>query len=90
MSVYDYDSVWGNTEKNWRPVDFRKSQICIAMLVVSWMGMVSSFVFVVLAVVSRSDLASILMIASMLVWLTGGIAYIRVRRNMRKYIKVIQ
>ncbi len=31
MSVYE--SVWGKAEKNWKPVDFRKTQLCIALLV---------------------------------------------------------
>ena len=88
MSVYE--SVWGKAEKNWKPVDFRKTQLCIALLVFSWMGMVASFVFGIFAMIYRSDLPSLLLIASMVVWLACGIAYIRIRRNMRKYIKVMQ
>lgn len=86
MSVYDYDydSVWGKAERNWKPIDFRRSRLCTALLVFSWIGMVASFVFGVFAMIPRSsDLASILLVAFMLVWIACGIAYIRIRKTMR-------
>lgn len=92
MSVYDHDyqSVWGAADKDWRPVDFQKTQICTVTLVSGWISMVASFVFVVFTIVTRSELASVLMIASMLAWIGSGVAYIRIRRNMRRNIKVIE
>jgi hypothetical protein len=90
MSVYDYESVWGSPEKNWKRVDFQKTQICTATLVSSWISMVASFIFVVFAIVTRSELWSSLAIVATLSWIGAGIAYVRIRRNMRKYIQVIE
>jgi len=93
MSVYDHDyqSVWGTPEKNWKPVDRQKeTQVCIAALVCSWISMVASFVFIILTIVTRSESASMLMIASMLSWIGSGVTYVRIRRSMSKYIQVIE
>ena len=89
MSV-DYESVWGAADRDWKPVDFQKTQVCIVTLVSSWIGMAAFVVFVVLAIVTRSELASVLAIAAMLAWIGAGIAYIRIQRNMRKSIQVIE
>jgi hypothetical protein len=88
MSI-DYESVWG-TERNWKPVDLEKTHVCMAALVGSWIAMVASFVFIVFTILTRSEVASILMIAAMLAWMGCGITYIRIRRNIRKNVQVIE
>ena len=54
----------------------------IVFLVYSWIGMISSFVFMVFSILSTSEVPYYLMMASILFWIGCGIAYI-IRENRR-------
>jgi chromate transport protein ChrA len=86
----NWESVWGNTEKNWKPIDFHDKHILKGLLVASWISMLAFFCFALFTVITKSDVAALLMIAFLFVWLWSGITYIRIKRAKRKYVTVIQ
>ena len=86
MTNTDYEHIWGASRKEWCSVDFKEKQVSSALLVLTWMGMLSFFVFAIFSMVTRSDWAAVLMIASLLIWVGCGIAIIRIRRTHRKMV----
>lgn len=82
----DYGQIWGKAPKDWCNINFREKQISSALLVAAWMGMIAFVIFGIFSMVTRSDWAAILMIASILTWVGSGIAIVRVRRTQRKLL----
>jgi hypothetical protein len=85
----DYQHIWGRAQKNWRVIDFKDKYVMNILLVWTWVSMIGFFVFAVFSIISRSNTASILMIASLLIWIGCGISIIRIKRAKRKYIMVL-
>jgi hypothetical protein len=85
-----YDSVWGNADDKWTPIDFHDCHILNILLVCSWVALVAFSFFAIFTLITSSDVAALLLLASGAVWMTCGIAYIRIRRSRRKLLKVIQ
>jgi hypothetical protein len=82
----DYEHIWGNASKQWCNINFKEKQISSALLALAWIGMISFFIFAAFTILTKSDVAAILMIASILVWLAGGIAIVRMRRTQKKLV----
>jgi len=88
--MINWQSAWGNADKNWKPVDFHNKHILDGLVVASWISMLAFFCFALFAVVSRSDAAALVMIACLFAWLASGITYIQIKRSKRKLIRIIE
>jgi hypothetical protein len=83
----DYNQIermWGGVQ--WKPVRLQDKYLSIVLTVLAWAGMISFFVFGVLSLASRSHAATLLMLGSLILWVTTGIMAIRIRRAERKLI----
>lgn len=85
----NYGSVWGKADNNWTRIDFHDCHILNVILVCSWMCLISFSFFAVFTLLTGSEVAALFMLASALVWLGCGLAYIRIRRSRRNLFKVI-
>ena len=84
----NYDQVWGDTKKAWRTVE-RDHQLATAMRVGAWVGMVMFFVSGAFALL-RAEWAIFSLLISVSVWLGCGIVAIRLRRDRRKFLKIVK
>lgn len=82
----NFQHIWGPSRKEWRPVDLQAKQVSSALLVSAWAGMVAFFIFAAFSVLTGTDWAAVLMIAALLLWVTSGIAIIRIRRTHKKQV----
>ena len=80
----NYARIWGDAEKNWKPVTLGDGYLPTVMLVGSWIFMISFVVFAAFSVLSDSDIFPALMILSIFLWIGSGIAYIRFRRQKKR------
>jgi hypothetical protein len=83
----DYHNVWGAAQRQWCTVDPGDHTILNVLTVFAWSGMAFSFIFGLFAAVVRSDVAAVAMLVCLAIWLTCGIAAIRIRRGRRKFLR---
>ena len=83
--MQNYQDIWGGSN-TWRTVSLQDKYLSSVLIVLAWMGMICFFVFGLFALLTKSDLAAILMIAALLTWVTSGIAVIRLKRTKRKVV----
>jgi uncharacterized membrane protein (DUF485 family) len=81
------EEVWGEAEKRWQEINYRSSELLTVLTVFAWVGMVLFFVFAAFSLLTRTDGATIGVLASIGLWLATAIAAIRIRRGRRKFLR---
>jgi len=87
MTNYDrIDQMWGGVQKEWKVVRLQDKYLSSVLMVAAWTGMIAFFIFGTLSLVTKSHGITLWMLASLILWVTSGIAAVRIRRVGRKLI----
>jgi hypothetical protein len=82
----NYENVWGNTNKDWCPIDVKEKQLLSGSTTLAWIGMVAFLVFCILAIVTKEEIWSAAALIALFVWLAGGITAIRIIRSRKRSV----
>jgi hypothetical protein len=82
----NYENAWGNTPKDWCPIDVKERQFLSGFIALAWVGMVAFLISCALAIETKEEIWSAAALIALFVWLAGGITAIRIIRSRRKSI----
>jgi hypothetical protein len=82
----NYENVWGNTNKDWCPVDAKEKPLLSGFIALAWVGMVAFLICCALAVETKKEIWSAAALIFLFVWLAGGITAIRIIRAKRRSV----
>ena len=82
----NYENIWGNTPKDWCPIDVKEKQLLSAFTALAWVGMIVFLICCALTIETKEEIWSAAALISLFVWLAFGIAAIRIVRSRRRSV----
>jgi len=82
----NYENVWGNTNKDWCPIDVKEKQLLSGCTTLAWIGMVIFLICCAFAILTGEEIWSATALIALFVWLGAGITAIRIIRSRKRSV----